>query len=121
MTFARYKAALEAIASGADDPVAVAKEALRSRIPPKKPKIIDPNKKTIEQIRQEQERARLDIFERWLAEGKPSHAELARLLGVSWMRVRGALNRTARTLRRDKEHPLWQEAENYYRGDWKNK
>lgn len=108
-TAARHKAALELIASGAADPVAIAREALRSRKRVAAPKIIDPNKKTIGSIREEQRQFRFSVFERWVAEGKPSRAELAKLLGLSTLRVRNCLWRSTCSPWAHKEHPLYRD------------
>lgn len=121
MTFARYKFALELIADGAADPVAIAKEALRSRKPVAKPKVIDPNKKTIEQIQEERRQFRFSVFEQWVADGKPSPKVLGLKFDLSTERVKHCLWRTAMGLWRDKEHPLRQDAAKYIESMYANR
>lgn len=105
----RHKAALELIASGAADPVAIAREALRSRKRVAAPKIIDPNKKTIGSMRDAQRQFRFSVFERWVAEGKPSPGALGRMLGLSTLRVRNCLWRSTCSPWAHKEHPLYRD------------
>ena len=79
-TYGRYMAALKAIADGHPDPVAVAVEALRSRVPAPKPKIV---RRRAEEIKQaSQERARI-MYDRWVAAGKPSKYKFAKSLGMN--------------------------------------
>jgi hypothetical protein len=108
-TAARYKAALESIAGGAADPVAIAREALRSRKRVAVPKVIDPDKKKIGQIREELRQFRFSVFERWVAEGKPEPGVLGRMLGLSTARVKYCLWRSTCAHWNHKKHPLYRD------------
>ena len=79
-TYDRYKAALVAIANGEGFPELIAVEALRSRIPVAKPKIV---RRKAEEIKQaSQERARI-MYDRWVAAGKPFKYKFAKSLGMN--------------------------------------
>lgn len=87
-TYDRYRRALEEIADGADDPAALAAEALRSR----KPIVTEPSewqliaaarKSAAEKKRKKRKKLAIETYNKWLAADCPPIASYARTLGFS--------------------------------------
>lgn len=87
----RYKVALQEIAAGGSDPVAIAKEALRSRVRQKKP--IDPSTapRSRESHHADRVKERIEFFERWVEAGQPGATKYSLQLGCKPERVRRML------------------------------
>lgn len=110
----RLKDALQRIANGDDDPVGIAKEALRSRRIVAKPKVINSNYRTLDEMRRQSDEKADDIFNQWVAAGKPTLREFAILIGkskswTSWWLNGGKRRDYYRTLKATR--PEWRDCE----------
>ena len=106
-TYHCYKRALQAIADGAPNPVALAKAALpMPRVPTPKP--VKPARDYEEQARIRRERA-IALFERWHAQGRPKKTVFAQTEGLTYSQTLVGLERGYRVLRHpsNKHHPLY--------------
>lgn len=103
MTYKRLKAALEQIAAGDGDPVAVAKEALRSRAVAAKPKPAKPGFTPAEEIHARKMARLVAIAELRIAGA--SYKEIADRYGVSRHRAYQLCGNAKRMFR----HPNWRD------------
>lgn len=94
VTYHRYKAALQKIASGTGDAVSIAAEALRD---PRQPKSVKskPIRKKLEDMQAERLERAIAIFEYWHNE-KPTYRELGKEFGIS-----------KHAARRRVQHAIW--------------
>lgn len=106
MTYRRFKRALEQIVAGAPDPVAVATEALRSRVIPAKPKPPE----TANTLWRDLRLARYAFFEEWLKAGRPTYRAYAKTVNRSAGFVGQRLQRAAREIAHTRTHHLHVEA-----------
>jgi hypothetical protein len=116
-THQRFKDALERIANGEDDPVAVAKDALRSRrlLSKQKQKIV---RTPMEEIQRRARERSIAIFMQWIEQRRPTYKVFARNFGISQNNIRIKVYQGAKNIAfREKNHPLRQEAEQFL-GCW---
>jgi hypothetical protein len=111
-TTARWKRALLRIANDEQDPMLIAREALRSRKLVAKPKPVNPNYRTAEQIAEASYLRAKEIFELWCDQGKPKLSVFAKTIGMSPTRTGVWVRHGARIYLhpRFKKHPLHKHA-----------